>query len=164
MQEYKELWNGSTLALDIGLVGGDWELGGAVWRNCFDAKGWDLGGIRGEDGEPVSTPAPESTQSPVSPDARALGSIPSVGAASAQKGDKSLAEIPLHVYTLVGYIRRELKRLEEIPDEAIVNDMEFGEWGRMDGVGSGDEVSNAPISQSEKERWSKLWNEIGSYR
>lgn len=168
MQEYKELWNGSTAALDIGLVGGDWELGGAVWRNCFDARGWDLGGIRGEDGELVTTPSPvsqpASSSTPPSLESRALGNVTSVGATSSQKADKTLMEIPMHIYTFVGYLRRELKRLEDIPDEAIIQEMDFGEWGRMDGSGSGDAVPNSPISQAEKERWLQVWNSIGNYR
>ena len=166
MQEYKELWNGSTLALDIGLVGGDWELSGAVWRNCFDAKGWDLGGIRGEDGELVSTPSTpqQPVSSPESSGTRALGDVSTVGATTAQKGDKALTEIPLQVYTFVGYLRRELKRLEDVPDEMIIQEMDFGEWGRMDGTGSGDAVPNSPITQAERESWVKVWDGIGSYR
>jgi cytochrome b pre-mRNA-processing protein 3 len=167
MKEYRELWNGSTLALDIGLVGGDWELAGAVWRNCFDARGWDLGGTIGEDGKLVSSPgsssdAPTSMPTPISPlGGQASGT--SNRATSEQNPDKALTDIPIHVYTFVAYLRRELKRLEDIPDEMIIQEMNIGEWGRMQGTVYGDDIANTPITKAELERWTKTWEEIGSY-
>jgi cytochrome b pre-mRNA-processing protein 3 len=167
MKEYRELWNGSTLALDIGLVGGDWEMAGAVWRNCFDARGWDLGGTRGEDGQLISPHDSSSLASttPPSPSPSPLGGhAGGPSTVSVKPSENALPEIPIHVYSFVAYLRRELKRLEDIPDEVVIREMDVGEWGKMEGTGCGDDVKNAPISKAELERWTKAWEEIGSYR
>lgn len=149
MKEYRDLWNGSQLSLDVGLVGGDWELAGAVWRNLFDAKGWDLGGKRNDKGEVVDDPT-----TPVSP----LTSNPQQGA----NKDMMLQEIPYQVYTFTAFLRRELKRLEEIPDENIILDGEMGEWGRI--FSKIDDVKSGPVTQEELAIWQKWGENVGTYR
>ncbi|PVG01432.1 hypothetical protein CPB86DRAFT_795110 [Serendipita vermifera] len=160
MKEYRELWNGSQLSLDIGLVGGDWELAGAIWRNIFDAKGWDLGG---KPDEAEDTIGPHSASHPLkdSPVTQTMGG----GLSNASVGDGStLTEIPYHVYHFVAYLRRELKRLEAIPDEEIIQTGSIGIWGRMDGLGSGDEVPETKLTPKEVETWEKMSEEAGTYR
>jgi len=157
MKEYRELWNGSTFALDVG----------SVWRNCFDARGWDLGGIRGDDGEPVSNTGSTPTLTPTSPSTLPLGDYatgPSTGGTPVKRLDAELIDMPLHIYTFVAYLRRELERLENIPDETIIEEMDVGQWGKMEGAESGDDVKREPISKAEMEKWTKVWEEIGTYR
>lgn len=156
MREYKELWNGGQVALDVGLVGGDWELAGAVWRNLWDAKGWDLNGIRGEDGALLS-PSPSSPE-PVPPSTSPTHTPSSTTQAA------TLVEVPLHIYTLTAYLRRELKRLEDIPDELIISEGNIGTWGRIEGKEYGDDIPSGPIEERERRGWEKRDEERGIYR
>ncbi|KAF8336256.1 ubiquinol-cytochrome C chaperone-domain-containing protein [Cantharellus anzutake] len=41
MTEMRDQWSGAGLSFDLGLVGSDAELSGAVWRNVFAARGLD---------------------------------------------------------------------------------------------------------------------------
>jgi hypothetical protein len=148
MKEYRDLWNGSQFSLDVGLVGGDWELAGAVWRNLFDAKGWDLGGKRDEDGELVDVPTPNT--SPLRSNPQEAGK------------EMDLKEVPYQVYTIVAFLRRELKRLEQAPDENIIHNGDIGEWGGI--FSKADDVRETPITQDELVTWKKWSEENGTYR
>lgn len=143
MKEYKQLWNGSQIALDVGLVGGDWEMAGAVWRNIFDARGWDLAGKRGDDGELVI------------PDPPLASGIAQQAKHGIAMQDDSLGELPYQVYLFTAYLRRELKRLEEVSDEDILQNIGVGKFGMIGEAGS-DEVSKGSITQAELDRWNKL--------
>jgi cytochrome b pre-mRNA-processing protein 3 len=156
MKEYRELWNGSQLSLDIGLVGGDWELAGAIWRNIFAAKGWDLNGKGGELGDAID-PASAPASLKESPLTQTLD-------ANATAEGTSPAEVPYHIYYFVAYLRRELKRLEAVPDEDIIQTGSIGIWGSMDGLGSGDEVPETKLTPKEIETWEKMSEEAGTYR
>jgi len=162
MKEYRELWNGSQLALDVGLVGGDWELGGAVWRNLFDANGWDLGGRRGEDGQLLPGVPSSSTSSSPESSSQALGleSESKIGTGST----RDLSVLPEHIYTLTAYLRRELKRLEEVPDEEIIRDGSVGEWGSMVSKRYGDDVPSHALTEKELQEWHRRAEQMGIYR
>jgi cytochrome b pre-mRNA-processing protein 3 len=162
MKEYRELWNGSQLALDVGLVGGDWELGGAVWRNLFDAKGWDLGGRRGEDGQLLPSLPSSSTASTPESSSQALG--PKSETNNAPESTSNLPVLPEHIYTLTAYLRRELKRLEEVPDEEIIRDGIVGEWGSIVGKKYGDDIPSDALAEKELQEWHKRAEQIGIYR
>ncbi|KAG8817129.1 Protein cbp3, mitochondrial [Serendipita sp. 411] len=153
MKEYRDLWNGSQLALDIGLVGGDWELAGAIWRNLFDAKGWDLGGKESDKSQIADT-------SPRQP------SLPPLNAHDLVEEPRlpQTVDMPQNIYTLVAYLRHELKRLEEVSDEDIILKGDTGPWGPMNEAQGRDSVNHGSISPKEFERWRKFTDEIGKYR
>ncbi|CAG8659886.1 1661_t:CDS:2 [Acaulospora colombiana] len=139
---------------------GDWELAGAIWRNIFDAKGWDLGGKTDEAGNTVD---PQSASHPLKDTPVTQTMDDKANNATTGQGS-TLTEIPYHVYYFVAYLRRELKRLEAIPDEEIIQAGSIGIWGRMDGLGSGDEILETRLTPKELESWEKMSEEAGTYR
>lgn len=167
MKEYRELYNGSLIALDVGLVGGDWELGAAVWRNLFDARGWDLAGKRDDEGNFI----PPASYVPTSPSAggkdRTLatdGSFYATSqanyrelAAEEQKrlalADPGLAQMPYRIYLFTVFLRRELKRLDEISDEDILAGEGFGDGFSLIALPGQDDVDAAGLSEREMQTW-----------
>jgi cytochrome b pre-mRNA-processing protein 3 len=161
------LYNGSLIALDVGLVGGDWELSAAVWRNLFDARGWDLGGKRDDEGNfiPPASYVPTSSTTGRKEDTLATdGSFYASSqanyrelAAEEQKNlalaDTVLAQMPYRIYLFTAFLRRDLKRLEDISDEDIL---------AGDGIRNGfsliarpgqDDVGAAGLSEREVQAW-----------
>ncbi|KDQ08479.1 hypothetical protein BOTBODRAFT_179831 [Botryobasidium botryosum FD-172 SS1] len=91
MKEMRDQWAGSGASYDLGLVDGDQEMAGALWRNIFAAKGASVA-------------------------AQGKGSA-EVG----QKSEDALdAHLPSLVLLFVAHLRREAKRLEQISDEDVL--------------------------------------------
>ncbi|KAF8323913.1 hypothetical protein DL93DRAFT_2047260, partial [Clavulina sp. PMI_390] len=96
LTEMRDQWMGATFSFDLGLVGSDAELSGAIWRNLFASRGLD------GKGELIGKPGKIG-------ESRAVAD-----------GKAALAELPFHLYVFSAYIRRELKRLESISDEDVM--------------------------------------------
>ncbi len=135
MKIFKEQWAGMGIALDLGLAKSDMELAGAIWRNLLGARG------------ATGIAYPSSTQTTSAPFKRALnlvgGEVVNVEKIDWEKEatrddnsgvhdfppdevDRYLA-YPETMESVVTYVRRELKRLECVSDEAILG----GQWEKL---------------------------------
>jgi cytochrome b pre-mRNA-processing protein 3 len=142
MKIFKEQWAGMGMAFDLGLVKGDMEMAGAIWRNLLGARG--ARGIVFPDSPPsTSTPSPADSaatkpyfrrsinlvggsDSPVkqlekrgleSEEARDDGS--GVHDFAPQEADKYV-KYPEVMGEVVGYVRRELSRLDRVEDSELL--------------------------------------------
>lgn len=161
------LYNGSLIALDVGLVGGDWELGAAVWRNLFDARGWDLAGKRDDEGNfiPPASYVPTSSSTGRKEDILATdGSAYASSQANYRElaaeeqtrlalADPVLAKLPYRIYLFTAFLRRELKRLEEVNDEDILTGEGFRSGFSFIAHPGRDDVDAAGLSEREVQRW-----------
>ncbi|KAF5380045.1 hypothetical protein D9615_006153 [Tricholomella constricta] len=139
MKIFKEQWAGMGLAFDLGLVKGDMEMAGAVWRNLLGARGAQ--GIAFP--EPSSSSSSSSSTDPASASSKFRRSVNLVGgevvnvakvdvAAEETRDDGSgvhdfspeeadlYLEYPQLMLDMVAYVRRELVRLERLSDEEIM--------------------------------------------
>jgi len=118
------------LALDYGLLSSDAELAAAVWRNFLGARG--ANGIDGR-GQAINYAGLEKPtdliNSPRDPDADDKSGVRDF---EGQDRDKYV-EYPELMWTLVSYIRREVARLESIPDEKILDQVSTGSFGSVKG-------------------------------
>lgn len=151
----------------MGLVGGDWELGAAVWRNLFDARGWDLAGKRDDEGNviPPSSYVPTSSSTGRKEDILATdGSVYASSlanyrelAAEEQKrlalADPVLAHMPYRIYLFTAFLRRELKRLEQVSDEEILAGEGFRSGFSLIAQPGQDGVDAAGLSEKEVQTW-----------
>jgi len=124
MKEMRDQWAGATFSFDLGLVGSDAELSGAIWRNIFASRGLD------GKGEVIGKPGRSSE--PRAMDSAAIGvedssSLP-IGTTLS---DSALAELPFHLYVFTAYVRRELMRLESLSDEQVLMG-DIGSFGSME--------------------------------
>ncbi|KAG5643912.1 hypothetical protein DXG03_009484 [Asterophora parasitica] len=130
MKIFKEQWAGMGLALDLGLVKGDEELAGAVWRNLLGARG----------AQGIAFPTTPTSPSSPSPIRRHLnlsgGEIVNPAkvdyAAESTTDDGSgvydfppsqadlYLEYPGLMLDIVGYVRREAQRLERVSDAEVM--------------------------------------------
>lgn len=126
LKEMRDQWAGVGAALDHGLVKGDAALAEVLWRNVFAAK----------------TPA-----------ASASSSVE--GVAERGKEKETVVEAPLkikgrdakdleHLHTFIAFLRREAKRLEDIPDEEVM----AGRIGVFGGIGSLEDAWEMPVQDS----------------
>src|SRR5882762_6008384 len=134
MKIFREQWNGMGLALDLGLVRGDTEMAGAVWRNLLGARG--ARGIVLPGGNEKA-----SFRRSINP----VGEIEKYGEMDEQalkieeaKDDESgvhdfgpdeadqYVRYPETMVTLITYMRRELIRLEAMSDGTILGAMKIG--------------------------------------
>ncbi|KAG5637880.1 hypothetical protein H0H81_002843 [Sphagnurus paluster] len=147
MKIFKEQWAGMGLAFDLGLVKGDQEMAGAVWRNLL--------GARGAQGIAFPEPQTPNTESdtPSSTPRKFRRSVNLVGGevmnvakvdieAEETRDDGSgvhdfapeeadlYLEYPELMLDVVGYVRGELVRLEKLSDKDItagsLNRIKFG--------------------------------------
>ncbi|KZT60556.1 hypothetical protein CALCODRAFT_492352 [Calocera cornea HHB12733] len=131
----REQWMGMTLALDSGLVMGDVQLAGAVWRNIFDARGGKEAHVPGVVWAKQKLPRPEAMVA-LEADTEALHAAE--------------LELPRLLFLWVAFARREVKRLEGVEDEKVMVS-EIGEWGTID---DGQEVLSIEKWEREKgEEW-----------
>lgn len=111
LKEMRDQWSGAGLAFDLGLVGSDAELSGAVWRNIFAARGLD------GKGEVIARPGKEATAREVQDGSPAISAksrdVPSLST-------RELVDLPFHLYVFTTYIRCELVRLQNISDEDVM--------------------------------------------
>ncbi|KAF7984428.1 hypothetical protein HWV62_14494 [Athelia sp. TMB] len=142
MKIFKEQYNGLNLSLDLGLVKGDMEMAGAIWRNFLGARG----------AQGILLPSDDATTAPFRRNINPTGEVEGFGdmtpeqlEAEAAKDDGSgvhdfgphesdqYVRYPETMRTLTAYIRRELLRLENISDEELMGQMKIGtEWMGLD--------------------------------
>ncbi|KAI0665771.1 hypothetical protein C8Q78DRAFT_1063231 [Trametes maxima] len=141
MKIFKEQWAGMGMSLDLGLVRSDPELAAAVWRNLLGARG-----ARG-----IAYPSPKGkgkgaeqyfrrTVNLAGGKVEKLEKLAKRGGLEAEErrddgsgvhdfppaeADKYVA-YPELMATVVEYIRRELVRLESIPDEVLLGRGQIG--------------------------------------
>jgi len=136
MKIFREQWNGMGMAFDLGMVRGDMEMAGAVWRNFLGARG-----ARG-----IVLPSGDENQKvPFRRSINPTGEIQKYGKMDEaeleleeSKDDGSgvhdfrpnesdqYIKYPETMVTMISYMRRELVRLEGISDEAILGAMKIG--------------------------------------
>lgn len=138
MKIFREQYNGMGLSLDLGLVRGDMEMAGAVWRNFLGARG-----ARG-----IVLPSAAQTGNKNVPFRRSInptGEIEKYGEMDQQtledeeaKDDGSgvhdfgpaeshqYVRYPETIVTMITYMRRELVRLEGLSDETVLGAMKIG--------------------------------------
>jgi cytochrome b pre-mRNA-processing protein 3 len=132
MRIFKEQWTGMGMAFDLGLVKGDMEMAGAVWRNLLGARG-----ARGIEYPPAASTPTTTTfrrsvnlvgglvENPAKIDERGLDVEEATDDHSGvhdfppSEADKYVA-FPETMVDIVTYVRRELQRLERVPDEEII--------------------------------------------
>ena len=134
MKIFKEQWAGMGLSFDLGLVKGDMELAGAVWRNLLGARGAQ--GIAYPDtssstphfrrsvnlvgGEVINVAKVDIEKEEAKDDGSGVHDF------SPEEVDKYLT-YPHVMLEVVAYLRREIARLDKVSDEAIMN----GDWKRL---------------------------------
>lgn len=106
MKEMRDQWRGGGVAFDLGVVSSDATLAGMIWRNLFASRG--------------TLPAPTTEKS-----TEGVGAGKKLVIAGAE--DNAL---PPLLYQFVAYSRRELARLEAIPDKDVAYGR-IGEWGTV---------------------------------
>ncbi|KDR65768.1 hypothetical protein GALMADRAFT_131306 [Galerina marginata CBS 339.88] len=136
MKIFKEQWTGLSLSFDLGLVKGDMEMAGAVWRNLLGARGAQ-GIIYHDPASPSSTPTFRRAVNLVGGEVVNVAKVDlekeevtddgsGVHDFAASEADKYLA-YPEVILDVVGYVRRELDRLGKVGDVDIIS----GEWTRL---------------------------------
>jgi cytochrome b pre-mRNA-processing protein 3 len=137
MKIFREQWNGMGLALDLGLVKGDTEMAGAVWRNLLGARGARgivLPSVQGTGNEKVFRRSINPTgeiEKYGKMDEQALEAeeLKDDGSGVHDFGpDESDQYVPYPetMVTLISYTRRELVRLEGLSDETVLGAMKIG--------------------------------------
>jgi cytochrome b pre-mRNA-processing protein 3 len=137
MKIFREQWNGMGLALDFGLVKGDSEMAGAVWRNLLGARGARgivLPSVQGAGNEKVFrrsiNPAGEIEKyGKMDEQALEAEELTDDGSGVHDFGpDESdqYVRYPETMVTLISYMRRELMRLEGLSDEVVLGAMKIG--------------------------------------
>ena len=126
------------LALDLGLVKGDMEMAGAVWRNLLGARGAQ--GIAFPEAGPTSSSDPQAL-TPAKKFRRTVnlvgGEVVNVAKIDVEKEEAHddgsgvhdfapeeadlYLQYPELMLDVVRYLRRELVRLESISDKQIIN-------------------------------------------
>ncbi|KAK2467540.1 hypothetical protein APHAL10511_000395 [Amanita phalloides] len=146
MKIFKEQWMGLGLSFDLALMQGDMEMAAAVWRNLLGARGAQ--GIAYPSSTPSSSPAYRRAVNLVGGEVVDVSKI-DVGEEELKDDGSGVHDFPpneadkyveypeLMLY-LVGYVRRELARLEKVSDEEIMSgSLDKIKFGR---VRSGGEV------------------------
>lgn len=106
MNEMRDQWRGGGVAFDLGIIGSDATLAGMIWRNLFASRG--------------ALPAPTAGKL-----AEGVGASEKLVVGGAED-----AGLPPLLYQFVAYARRELVRLESIPDKDIAYGR-IGQWGTV---------------------------------
>ncbi|EIM23613.1 hypothetical protein WALSEDRAFT_59290 [Wallemia mellicola CBS 633.66] len=99
MMAYLEMWRGSGVAYDEGLIRGDAVLAAAFWRNIYSGRG-----VKEEI---------DSGDMELSPSGRIVREEEGIQGQAMEVG------IPIYINSLVEYTRSELHRLESLDDEHI---------------------------------------------
>jgi cytochrome b pre-mRNA-processing protein 3 len=132
MKIFKEQWAGLGLSFDLGLVKGDMEMAGAVWRNLLGARGAQ--GIAFPDSSSSSLPTqPRKFRRSVN---LVGGEVVNVAKIDLEKEEATddgsgvhdfgpeeadlYLKYPELMLDVVRYVRRELVRLERLSDEQII--------------------------------------------
>jgi len=140
MKIFKEQWAGMGLALDLGLVNGDMEMAGAVWRNLLGARGAQ--GIAFPDpSSPSSSSSPGKFRRSVNLVGGEVVNVAKVDLVKEESTDDGSGvhdflpeEVDLYLQypglmlDIVTYVRRELVRLEKVSDKDIMG----GQLGKIE--------------------------------
>lgn len=144
MRIFREQYNGLGLSLDLGLVKGDMEMAGAIWRNFLGARG----------AQGILLPSDNAPTTPFRRNINPTGEVEGFGnmtpeqiEAEETKDDGSgvhdfaphesdqYVRYPETMRTLTAYMRRELLRLEQLSDEELMGQMKIGtEWMGLDEI------------------------------
>jgi len=147
MKIFKEQWAGMGLSLDLGLVKGDMELAGAIWRNLLGARGAQGIAYPNDDNTGTTTTSGSSSSTKKPHFRRSVnlvgGEVINVSKIDLEKeetkddgsgvhdfppeeADKYLT-YPEVMLDVVDYLRREIARLDKVSDETIMN----GDWKKL---------------------------------
>ncbi|KAF9459130.1 hypothetical protein BDZ94DRAFT_1269086 [Collybia nuda] len=134
MKIFKEQWAGLGIAFDLGLVNGDMEMAGAVWRNLLGARG--ASGITFPESSSSDTPTGATTNRYRRTVNLVGGEVVNVAKVDFEKEqikddgsgvhDFAPEEVDLYLkypelmLDIVTYARRELVRLEGLSDKEIM--------------------------------------------
>ncbi|TFY54036.1 hypothetical protein EVJ58_g9097, partial [Rhodofomes roseus] len=132
MKIFKEQWAGMGMSLDVSLMRGDMDMAAAVWRNVLGGRG-ARGIVYPADVQDPSRPLFRRSVNLIGGEVEKVKKLDERGLEveearddgsgvhdyAPNEADKYVA-YPELMAALVGYIRRELVRLQEIPDEAII--------------------------------------------
>ncbi|TFY70449.1 hypothetical protein EVG20_g2555 [Dentipellis fragilis] len=140
MKIFREQWAGLGMAFDLGLIHGDAELAGAIWRNLLGARAahgiaYPAAGTEGAEGFRRTINPSGEIEKYGKIDDEALRREEARDDGSGVH-DFAPTEIDLYVRypetmaTLVAYVRREIVRLAAVPDEAIIGGKERGVVGK----------------------------------
>jgi len=139
MKIFREQWAGMGMALDLGLVRGDTEMAGAVWRNLLGARG--ARGIVLPSHQPSSNGQKPQFHRNINPggEVEKFGKMEpqSLEAAEAKDDGSGVHDFgpnesdqyvryPEVMLTLISYIRRELVRLEKLGDDDVIGFLKPG--------------------------------------
>lgn len=158
MKIMKEQWAGLGLSMDVALVRGDAEMAGTVWRNLLGGRG-ARGIIYPDSSDAQSAPSSPSAEAAAAAKPFFRRSVNLVGGEidSVRKLDKAGLEAeekrddgsgvhdfapseadkyvmyPEVMAEVVEYVRRELVRLQDVPDSMVLGTVEDAEraWERM---------------------------------
>ncbi|TFY76045.1 hypothetical protein EWM64_g7967 [Hericium alpestre] len=126
MKIFREQWAGLGMAFDLGLIRGDAEMAGAIWRNLLGARGAQ-GITYGAEGAPAFrraiNPSGEIEKyGKIDDAARRREELRDDGSGvhdfAPTEVDKYV-RYPETMATLVAYIRSEIRRLAELSDDEI---------------------------------------------
>lgn len=139
MKIFKEQWAGLGISMDHALVKGDMEMASAVWRNFLGARG--ASGIAFRDtqfkravnlvgGEVVNPEKIDLNKEETTDDGSGVHDYPPSDV------DKYV-RYPELMLEIVGFVRREISRLEALSDEAVIDgnleDLMFGQPDKSQG-------------------------------
>ncbi|KZT22134.1 hypothetical protein NEOLEDRAFT_1138481 [Neolentinus lepideus HHB14362 ss-1] len=139
MKIFREQYTGLSMALDLGLVRGDTELAGAIWRNFLGARGArgivyteDYDGSTAQTVFRRSVNPTDSNIKKISDNLAALEAaeteddLSGVHDYAPNEADKYLA-YPELMKTLATYVRKELVRLGRLSDAQVLGTMKSGQ-------------------------------------
>ncbi|KAH0581730.1 hypothetical protein H2248_011415 [Termitomyces sp. 'cryptogamus'] len=143
MKIFKEQWAGMGLAFDLGLVKGDMEMAAAVWRNLLGARGAQ--GIAFPDPNSPSDSNKKTFRRSVNLVGGEVVNVAKIDLAKEEARDDGSGvhdfapeeadlylEYPQLMLDIVGYVRREIARLENLSDEEIMRGpLERLKFGRV---------------------------------
>ncbi|KAG6837468.1 hypothetical protein H0H93_009011 [Arthromyces matolae] len=141
MKIFKEQWAGLGMSLDLGLVNGDMEMAAAVWRNLLGARGAQ--GIAFPD--PISNSTKKTFRRSVNLVGGEVVNVAKVDISKEETRDDGSGvhdflpeeadlylEYPQLMLDIVGYLRRELVRLEKLSDQQVMSGpFEHLKFGRV---------------------------------
>lgn len=130
MVDLRDQWNGSNASYDVAMVTSDAELATAVWRNVFAARGEKAYKEKDLSAEERDKRLAERREQN---DPEADGA--------------PIEQIPGLVYLYVAHLRRELQRLEGVPDADVLSGR-LGKFGRVGALNHPDTLaidSNASL-------------------